>query len=78
MLCLDLRNSLAAMGILVGSYLIAAFINASPITQPVLTSPYVRGSVVVVVRPTEPAPEAEPGPLPAEMPATAAEGLRAL
>ena len=62
------RNVVCGLGILVGSYVTAAFSNASPITQPSLAGGPSWHSPVV---PTAPNPEAEPsdvGPIPAQTP----------
>lgn len=49
------RNVCVAAGLLVGSYVMAAFVNASPITQPKLSGPSA-GRVIVVAPPADEAP----------------------
>ena len=57
------RNVSVALGLLVGSYVMSAFVNASPITQPKLTGPSA-GRVIVVAPPAD-AEGGNPSKLPA-------------
>jgi hypothetical protein len=62
------RNLLCAVAIFGGSYLVAAFSNASPVTQPSFTGASMRPPVVIVVAPSEAPASAEQGPVHAQSP----------
>jgi hypothetical protein len=64
MLLPTLQKTAIALGLLIGSYLLAALINAAPITQARLDGTYQRGPAVIVIEP-ERGLEVPPGPGPA-------------
>jgi hypothetical protein len=54
-----LKKQFVAPALLLGSYLVASFVNAAPIDQPALKAPFRRSAVLMIVPTPQPEPAVE-------------------
>jgi hypothetical protein len=72
------RKAAYGLAIVAASYVVAAFANASPVTQPAVGFVSPRMPVVIVVPAPDAVPTAESGPIQAESPEDRGRGFDAM